>query len=72
MPNKQLYEVEIEVNKRIVGSITISAESAEEAEDFASELIKLTGKKSYGKDTQETSQTTGTSTSEGPTGQTTN
>lgn len=66
----QNYDVEIFISNRIAGSITVSAESAEDAEDKASELIKLTAKKSYDK-TSETEEST-TTPEERPLPETTN
>lgn len=55
---KQLYEVEIAISNRLVGRMEVTAESEEEAEDLAAELIKLTAKPTYDQKTQ-----TGTSPS---------
>jgi capsular polysaccharide biosynthesis protein len=54
----QNYDVEIFISNRIAGSITVSAENPEEAEDLASELIKLTAKKSYDKTSKTEEPTT--------------
>ena len=50
------YDVEIKVSNNICASIQVHAESAEEAEDLASEAITLTAKKSYDKTTEREEQ----------------